>query len=120
MAISAFSTNQVCSFRYLPNLTLEQMPRGEEELPHLSKINLRQEVCLVFYRIWCGREEKMIPHKRCRGIVPRGNKIKVLPPLLFEAAELDELIAHHIWVGGQPCSNRIDRVLHDTRPILIM
>ena len=62
----------------------------------------------------------MIPHKRCRGIVPRGNKIKVLPPLLFEAAELDELIAHHIWVGGQPCSDCIDRVLHDTRPILIM
>ena len=41
LAISAFSTDQVCFFRHFSDLTLEQMPRGEEELPHLSKINLR-------------------------------------------------------------------------------
>ena len=35
----------------LPHLALEEVPRGEEELADLGKVDLRQEVRLVLHRV---------------------------------------------------------------------
>ena len=62
----------------------------------------------------------MLPDEGRRSIVSRGDKVIRMPPLLLEATKLDELVAHHIGVRGQPSAHRIYRVLHDTRPVLLM
>ena len=55
-----------------------------------------------------------------RRIVPRGDEVEVLAPLLLEASELDQLVAHHVGVGRQPSAHRVDGVLDDLRPILLV
>ena len=50
----------------------------------------------------------------------RGDEVEVMPPLLLEATELDELIAHHVGIRRQPLLHRVDRVLHHAGPVLLM
>ena len=49
-----------------------------------------------------------------------GDEVKVLSPLLLEASELDELITHHIGIGRQASTYRIDGVLDDILPVLLV
>ena len=46
--------------------------------------------------------------------------VKVFAPLLLEATKLDELVAHHIRIGGQSPFHRINRVANHPIPILLM
>ena len=96
------------------------MPRGEEELTDLCEVDLCEEVRLILHRVRCSSEEEMLPDEGRRSVVPRSDKVVLMPPLLLEAAELNELVAHHIGVRGQPSAHRIYRVLYDTRPVLLM
>ena len=52
--------------------------------------------------------------------MPRSDEVEVLAPLLLEAAELDELIAHHVGVWGETTAHGVDGVLDDVRPILVV
>ena len=49
-----------------------------------------------------------------------GYAVEVLAATLLEGSELDELIAHHVGVGGKAFADRLDGVADHIVPILLM
>ena len=46
--------------------------------------------------------------------------VKILSPLFFETAKLDELVAHHVRVGCQSPFDRLDGVADHLIPVFVM
>ena len=95
-----------------------QMTNGEEEMLHLPKADLRQEVGLILYWIGRGTEEGQARRRLSyRSVVTRGYVVVGRATPLLKGSELDQLIAHHIGIGREPSLHRIHRIGDYTIPI---
>ena len=81
---------------------------------------MAKEVGLIFYRILGGGKPYFTVYLGCRGVMTGRYFIEILSPFLFEAAEFDIFIAHHIRVGGESAFYGINGVAHDTIPIFVV
>ena len=120
LTVLAVSAQQMRLFSDTAYLALEEVTGGEEELGDLAEVDLRKEVRLVLHGVGSRSQIELITDEGRRGVVPRSDEVEVLAPLLLEAAELDELIAHHVGVGGETTAHGVDGVLDDVRPILVV
>ena len=120
LTVLAVSTQQMRLFSDTAYLALEEVTGGEEELGDLAEVDLRKEVRLVLHGVGSRSQIELITDEGRRGVVPRSDEVEVLAPLLLEATELYELIAHHVGVGGETTAYGVDGVLDDVRPILVV
>ena len=104
-----------------PHLILHIMPNGKQRLPQLPVVYLCQEVGLVLYRI--RTRTKPLPPLFIylgHGIMPRGDQVIVMTPLLVEGPELDQSVAHHIRIGCKAFAYLIYSIGRHLVPILLM
>ena len=97
-----------------------QVADREHQLLDLQARDLSQEIGLVLHRVFGGGEPYFSVYLGRCGIMAGGDFIEVFPPFLFEAAELDEFVAHHVRVGGEAALHRVDRVADHLVPVFVM
>ena len=103
---------------YVAHLAFHHAANGEHQLGNLLAVQLRQEVGLVLDWI-LGRSQKgdtLQPFGG--GVMSGGCPVVFMPPTLFESPELDEFVAHHVRVRGQPPSHRVNGIGHHVVPVL--
>ena len=110
----------MCLFGNLPHLMLPQMSDGKHQFVHLQRTDLAKKIRLVFHGVGRSGKPHFPVHRGCRGIMPCGSKVKLLACHLFETAELDEFVAHHIRIRCQPLPCLVHRVTDHLFPIVFM
>ena len=112
---------QVLPLSHLTHLILHIMANREEGLTQLPVVDLSQEICLVLHRVRTRTEPlpSLCIHLSL-GIMASGNQIIVMPTFLVESPELDESVAHHIWVRGITSPHLLHGIGRHLIPILLM
>src|SRR5690606_20817842 len=102
------------------HLRLEQIADGKHQTRDLQVADLSQEVGLVLHPVFRSGEPSHPPAFRGGGVMARGEPVKMAPPLLLKDCELDERVAHHVWLARQAALYRVDGVAYYAIPILLM
>ena len=103
------------------HLGLGQMADGEARLLQLPRLQLCQEICLVFHGVGAGTQPcAAVGILIGLGVVPRGNHVIILSHSLVEDAELDEAIAHHVGVGCESLPHLADGVVNHFVPVIFV
>ena len=86
----------------------------------MQVVYLGQEIRLVFNRVFGCSKPRLAVLPDGGGVMPCCRKIKILSDPLFETAELDEFVTHHIRIRRQSFPYFINRVGGHILPVFLM
>ena len=120
LTVLASGTRKFGIERYLSHLVLHEMPYREECVAELFVAELRKEVRLVLDRVFCCAEPHLAISYDICGIMARCDIIVMTTHLLFERAELDKTVAHHVRIRRQSFLDALDGIAHNLLPVLFL
>ena len=117
LRVLAFGTGKVGGACDVAHLRLHQPSYRKHEFRYLMVVELREEIGLVFQRVFgCGEKLDAVDDVGS-GVMTCGDAVVLVAATLLESAELDELVAHNVWVGCQPFADGFDGVGDDAVPV---
>jgi len=120
LTVFSLSTGQTgfqCQVAYL---ILHQPTQRKHQFGYLQVVDLRQEVGLIFHRIFGSAQPYLSVLFHNAGVMSRSGLIKVLSRPFFKTAKLDEFVAHHIRIGSKPFPYFVDGVRRHPVPVFFM
>lgn len=102
------------------DFALLEVADGEEEAGDLEVIDLGEEVGLVFDVVGGGGEPSFAVGGGGGGVVAGGDAVEMAAPFFFEDAEFDELVAHHVGIGGEATAHSVNGIADDFFPIFFL
>lgn len=120
LRVLALSTGKMGGACDVAHLRLHQTSYREHEFRNLATVELREEIGLVFQRVFgCGEELDAVDDVGS-SVVSCGDAVVRIAATLLESAELDELVAHNVRVRRKPIADGFDGVGDDAIPIFAM
>ena len=119
LRVLALGVHQMLSFGNGTHLLLPHVADGEQRLPELPVVELRQEVGLVLHGVGTRREPlpSVLVYLRLR-IVTGGYQVVLMTALAVEGTELNHSVAHHVGVGRTTLAHRLHRVARHLVPVV--
>ncbi len=120
LAVFAHGAGELLGFGYGTDFALHQVADREHELLDLEAGDLGEKVGLILQGILSCREPDLTVYLGGGGVVAGGDLVEVAPPTVFKAAELDELVAHHVGVRGEAALDRVDGIADHFVPVFFV
>ncbi len=102
------------------DFALHHMADGEHQFLDLEASDLGKEVGLIFDGVFGRGEPDPAVDLGGGGIVAGGDLVEVVAPTVFKTTELDELVAHHVGIGGEAALDGVDGVADDFVPVFFV
>ena len=105
---------------YVAHLAFHEMAYGEHEFGNLLRVELREEIGLVFDGVLGGGKERGAVYVVDSGVMAGGGTVVEMAATLFESPEFDEFVAHDVGVGGEAAAHGIDGIGYHIVPVLLV
>ena len=121
LAVAAARWCQVLFGGDASHLVLREFAHGEHRLAHHGGRQLREEVGLVLHGVGGGAEPRApLGIAFGAGIMACSDAVVGVAVALFETAELNQAVAHHVAIGRKATAQAVGHVAHHALPIVTL